>query len=77
MLYNSAIPSGYTERQKVMAVRVEGHFVDVFLTPQAVGGNENFYRVVHSRTLGEYIPTCALKHYSRRQGLFSSLYEPS
>lgn len=29
---------GYAERQKIMAVLVEGQFVEIFLTPQNLGG---------------------------------------
>lgn len=29
---------GYAERQKIMAVLVEGQFMEVFLTPQNLGG---------------------------------------
>ncbi|CAM9607183.1 unnamed protein product [Sphacelaria rigidula] len=32
---------GYAERQKIMAVFVEGQFVDFFLAPQTVGGGSN------------------------------------
>ncbi|CAN0101251.1 unnamed protein product [Sphacelaria rigidula] len=32
---------GYAERQKIMAVLVEGQFVDFFLAPQTVGGGSN------------------------------------
>ena len=38
-------PRGYGERQKIMAVLVEGQFMEVFLTPQNLGGGI-FSRVV-------------------------------
>lgn len=34
---------GYAERQKVHAVHVEGQFVEVFLTPQNLGGGKPWY----------------------------------
>lgn len=34
------IYSGYAERQKMMAVMIEGFFVEVNFTPQNVGGGE-------------------------------------
>ena len=33
---------GYAERQKIMAVLVEGQFMEIFLTPQNLGGGGCF-----------------------------------
>lgn len=59
---------GYTERQNIMAILVEGHLVEAFLTSQSVGEGETFIRVTHYRIQREHRPTCALKYASRRQG---------
>ena len=37
---------GYAERQKIMAVLVEGQFMEVFLTPQNLGGGMFYQSVV-------------------------------
>lgn len=37
---------GYAERQKMMAVVVEGQFVEFYLTPQTVGGGEFLFVTV-------------------------------
>ncbi|CAN0498596.1 unnamed protein product, partial [Ectocarpus sp. 12 AP-2014] len=51
---------GYAERQKVHAVHVEGQFVEIFLTPQNLGGGCNLictsiHRILH-RLFEMYVP---------------------
>jgi len=55
-----SLDRGYAERQKIMAVLVEGQFVEVFLTPQTLGGGMyNIFPGINCSAYFTKIPTCA------------------